>query len=284
MHTAQWAPLSGRTGSRTQKFALVVRPRGVDTSLTILSNDPKNPAPLSGLAIYSRKPGNLELPEKERREEEKATEVQLGKTDWRGSIRIPPAEDGSVRLIYVKNGKQELKMIPVMPGLFATIEAAIVDDKARVYAEGVANGWKNRILDFVARRAILETRIKMALEEENFERARKIYDDDYRSLKDYENSFDYLLKESKRQLLSRRDANERQRERINGMFTALETVIAKSVKSAEDSKLFDRILNRQAEDPEEAAQEAAAEAAAEAPATGDANTTRPLRTEPENPE
>ena len=194
MHTAQCAPLSGRSGSRTQKFALVVRPRGVETRLTILSSDPKNPAPLSGLGIYSRKPGALELPERERKEQEKLTEVAIGKTDWKGSIRIPPAPDGSVRLVYVKNGKHELKMIPVMPGLFPRIQAAIPDDKARVYAEGVANGWKNRILDFVARRAILEARMNLALENKDFERARKIHDNDYKRLKAYEASFDFMLK------------------------------------------------------------------------------------------
>ncbi len=201
MYTAQWAPLSGRTGSHTQKFALVVRPKGSETQLSLISNDPKNPAPMSGLTIESRTPGDPDVDDNTRKEQEKKSAVLLGKTDWKGTIDIRPTKDRSVRLIYVKNGKQELKMIPVMPGLFDSITAAVVDDKARVLAEGIANGWKNRILDYVAQRAILKAHINMAMDKDDFAKARKIYEDEYNKL-DTLGDLTLRLMQTKEQLLA----------------------------------------------------------------------------------
>lgn len=237
MFTGEWAPLSGRTGSRTQKFALVIRPRGETTQLTVISKNPKNPAPLAGIEIYSRRPG-----------EDHTNDLFIGKTDWRGRIEILPADDKSVRLIYVKNGKRELKMVPVMPGLFDEITAAVIDDKARVFAASVAQGWKNRILDFVARREIIKTRIKQALMNKEFAKARQIYDI-YQDLPKA-SQLQFQLIQSKEQLLARKDTDTLQRNLIVNMFDALDGIVMTRVRDEDSSDLFQRIINEDSSDPD----------------------------------
>ncbi len=117
--------------------------------------------------------------------------------------------------------------------------------------------------------------MNLALENEDFERARKIHDNDYKRLKAYEASFDFMLKESKKQLLSRKDANQRQRERIDNMFNNLDKVIAKSVKKPENTELFDRILNRESGEKGDNEEET--------PGGSDASIPRPSETQPATP-
>ncbi|MEM9410341.1 MAG: hypothetical protein AAGA30_04465, partial [Planctomycetota bacterium] len=92
LHSRQRSVLGGRSSKRAQKLALVIRPPETPTSLNLVSRSDKSKA-LSGYEIYSRKPGASK---------DEPSEF-LGLTDWRGSIEVPPTEDG-LRLIYVKRG------------------------------------------------------------------------------------------------------------------------------------------------------------------------------------
>ncbi len=150
----QRAPLSQRRSKRAQKLALVIRPPERPTKLMLVSNT-KDRVPMEGFVVESRRPGDP-----------RNVRTVLGKTDWRGSIEIPPSEDG-LRLIFVKRGARYLKKLPIIPGLYETVESTLPSDDTRLYAEGVVQGLSNEILSMVIQRQVFETDTQAALEKKD---------------------------------------------------------------------------------------------------------------------
>ena len=223
--TSQYAPLAGRSGRFIQKMALVIRPPQSATRLTLISRDRDNPRRLQGLEIYSRRPGQ---------DRELASEL-LGKTDWKGSIDIPPIDSG-IRLIYVKNGQRALAELPVIPGLYEHLVAKMPDDKSRLFAEGVVRGLQGELVDLLTRRNMLKTRIEIAFEKGNTKEAFAIFDDQYNELPDAE-EFRLRLSRTKQRLLSRGKPDNRQREKIGAMFVPLEEMVKRFVSDSEKTTL-----------------------------------------------
>jgi hypothetical protein len=94
--------------------------------------------------------------------------ILLGKTDWRGSIEIPPSSDG-LRLILVKRGERGLRRLPIMPGLYDSVVSTLPNDETRLFAQGVLRGLENEILSMVIQRTVFEADAKKALAEENMD-------------------------------------------------------------------------------------------------------------------
>ena len=153
------APLSQRASRRAQKLALVIRPPESSTTLRLMSTG-KNPVPLEGMEVFSRRP-----------DQEKGTDnEELGLTDWRGEIEIPPSPDG-LRLILVKRGSRPLKRIPIIPGLNKEVTTTLPNDETRLYAEGVFRGFQNEILSLITRREVAIQELDAALKTKNKDEA-----------------------------------------------------------------------------------------------------------------
>ncbi|MFK7767499.1 MAG: hypothetical protein AB8B55_09785 [Mariniblastus sp.] len=165
IQSSQRAPLSQRKSKRAQKLALVIRPPERSTRLFLVSST-KEKTPLEGFEIWSRRPG---APITEKSE-------FLGKTDWRGSIAIEPSPEG-LRLIYVKRGSRALKKLPIMPGLYDSVETNLPNDETRLFAEGVIQGLQNEILSLVIQRQVAEAEIEAALKEKDLDLAREKFSD-----------------------------------------------------------------------------------------------------------
>lgn len=148
------APLSQRKSKRAQKLALVIRPPERSTKLFLVSDD-KDRTPMEGFEIWSRAP---DAPIEDK--------VFLGKTDWQGSIEIPPSSEG-LRLILVKRGQRGLRRLPIMPGLYESVVSTLPNDETRLYAEGVLQGLQNEILSLVIQRRVYENDTTAAIEDKN---------------------------------------------------------------------------------------------------------------------
>ncbi|MDX1948762.1 MAG: hypothetical protein SFU86_25460 [Pirellulaceae bacterium] len=156
------AAIPSRGGVRTDRLALLVRPRYPATRL-VLQSRAKPPQPLTGYEVHSREPSG--------------TETQLiGVTDWRGSLEIP-AGDNALRVFLVKNGNQLLARLPIVPGQAPQLDAPLPDDDLRLQAEGAVTALYSRALDLVARREILAARIRSRLKERKFDEAQVLLDD-----------------------------------------------------------------------------------------------------------
>jgi hypothetical protein len=156
------AAIPPRGGARIERLALLVRPRHESTTLVLRSRSDAD-KPLVGYEIHRRlKDGDK-------------TEL-LGITDDRGSLVVPPG-DGSLETLVVKNGKQLLARLPLVPGYDQTLTASVVDDEGRLAAEGFVAALSSRVLDLVARREILAARIRARVKEGKTDDAQRLLDE-----------------------------------------------------------------------------------------------------------
>lgn len=151
-----------RSNQRTERLALLVRPRGESTRL-VLQSKGASPVPLVGYEVYE--PGQNEERSK-----------LLGVTDWRGSLEISQGSN-PLRTVIVKNGGQLLARLPLVPGLFSEERAEMADDQKRLEAEGAVRGLNASFLDVVARREVLAARIRRKLTTQDFTGAQTLIDE-----------------------------------------------------------------------------------------------------------
>lgn len=154
-------PVGGRSSPRVERTALLVRPTGDATQLRMVTRDDP-PQPLPNYEIY------------EKGEDDKS--VLLGRTDWRGSIKIAKGEN-PIRVVYVKNGRRVLARLPIVPGLYPVETAETRDDSHRLWAEGRIRALKSSFMDLVVRRRVLADRIRKKLEEGEVKTAKKLSDE-----------------------------------------------------------------------------------------------------------
>jgi hypothetical protein len=183
VHSGMRSPIRGRVSSRRERYALRVVPTLPDTQLVLesrtrRSDDPR--VPLADLEVYSTipstEPANPRSSEQPREEQKRNPPELLGYTDWRGTIRIAPAE-APLRILYVKNGGQLLARLPMIPGVEPQQVAQVPDDNPRLQAEGYVKGLSGELMDLVAQRQILAARIRKRIEEGKLDEAENLMDD-----------------------------------------------------------------------------------------------------------
>lgn len=220
------APLAQRKSKRAQKFALVIRPPERSTKLFLHSAD-KLKTPMEGFEIWSRKPGSS-------RDEKSEF---LGKTDWRGSLEIPPSPEG-LRLIYVKRGSRALKKLPIMPGLYDSVSTTLPNDETRLYAEGVIQGFQNEILSLVIRRDVLEGDIEKAIKDKDFDLARTTLNElqDLETPKEFKDRMS--IDEGQLKTLT---SDNRELGYINRSFETLKKILDEQGKKSRELEFLDSI-------------------------------------------
>lgn len=214
------APLSQRKSKRSQKLALVIRPPERSTRLFLVSDD-KERTPMEGFEVWARSP---EAPIEDK--------IMLGKTDWRGSIVIPPDSNG-LRLILIKRGERGLRRLPIMPGLYDSVVSTLPNDETRLYAQGVVRGLENEILSMVIQRTVFEADAKKGIEDENMEFIKE-------SLGKLEelSIFDMLNELTEQELkLKARTSNGSELSYITRRFDALRTILNERDQASEESTL-----------------------------------------------
>ena len=226
IESSQRAPLAGRASKRAEKLALVIRPPQQSTQLFLESRSQQK-IPLEGLEIWSRRPGATA---------EEHSEF-LGKTDWRGSIEIPPALEG-LRVIYVSRGARALRRLPIIPGLYQHLKTSVADDETSLYAEGVILGLEKEMLSLVIERKILESDIAAALVEKQLDQAKATF-------------ARYQMLESPREIKNRMADSElrlktmtqdrRELEYISKRFEALRLLLNSEVVKSRESELQEEI-------------------------------------------
>lgn len=154
--------LPTRGGVRLERLALLVRPRHPETRLLLRSRT-ETTKPLVGYEVH-RRTDNTEK-----------TEL-LGVTDVRGAFDLQ-AGTGQLETLIVKNGKQLLARLPVVPGCNDTLTAHITDDDPRLEAEGLLAALSSRALDLVTRREVLAARIRSRLKDGKPEEAKPLLEE-----------------------------------------------------------------------------------------------------------
>ena len=154
--------IPSRGGARTDRLALLVRPRYERTSL-ILESRSASKKRLAGYEVATKLP-------------EETDPVPLGATDSFGALDLPRT-DGGLQMLYVKNGRQLLARLPIVPGQAEELIASLADDEGRLQAEGFVMALQSRAIDLVARRQIIAARFRARLKEGKVEEAQLLLED-----------------------------------------------------------------------------------------------------------
>ena len=106
--------------------------------------------------------------------------MPIGATDTFGTLTLP-RRDGTLQMLYVKNGRQLLARLPMVPGQAEQLVATLADDEGRLQAEGFVMALQSRAIDLVARRQIIAARFRARLKEGKLDEAQALLDN-FRSL------------------------------------------------------------------------------------------------------
>lgn len=159
MYSGTRRPLGVRHRGRIELLAIAVRarPRPVVVRLQSRTNPEK---PLVGYEVFVQNTG------------EEATRL-LGRSDREGRVTVEPG-DTRVQLVYAKSGGELLARVPVLPGVQTHVDVPLPDDDLRLQAEARLSALREDLIDVVARRNILITRARQAMDDGDYQQARRL--------------------------------------------------------------------------------------------------------------
>ncbi len=216
-------PFRSRSSRQIEKLALLVRPTLDQTVLRLVAKDDPTTT-LTGYDIYSRVPGD------------KASTF-VGRTDWQGQVVVKRDQD-PIKIMYVKNGGRLLARLPLVPGFEATTIAELVDDSARLEAEGFLTGIQEQMVEVMARQQVFAIRIRRALADKKLDKAESLLDE----LGSLPTREDLLLAIRDRQQALTSD-NRAVQDRIDRMFRDTRGLIQKYVSSSLIDELRGEVLS-----------------------------------------
>ena len=160
LRTGLRTPLTNRGRGRIEQLAVGL-PRIYGSTRLVLRSRTEQDRKLSGYEVFAQDG------------DDESQVERVGRTDTSGSIRVPP-HLAQVRTIYIKSGDELVAKLPLVPGLAGEIVADLADDRARLTAESVLFGWQENFVDMVARRRVLESRVRSRLEEGELDEAQSL--------------------------------------------------------------------------------------------------------------
>lgn len=226
VHSSQRGPLAQRKSKRAQKLALVIRAPQQPTKLTLVSRE-KDASPIPGIEIWSRRIGMTK---------DDASEY-IGKTDWQGSIVIPP-DANRMRLVFIKRGSRALKKLPIVPGLYSSVTSSVPNDTVRLFSQGVITGFQNDITSLVIQRRVFEEDIDSAIKKNDLDTAKQILRD-YQELDTPQNIRSRMTDEQVR--LESLTNDKREIDHIRKMFDNLNEVVGAEINKSRESELQARV-------------------------------------------
>jgi len=162
LHSGIRSPLSTSRRGRMQQLALAVGKPAGQTTLALVSADGQA-RPLEGYDVLIRNP-------------DETTPRWIGRTDYRGQVAVP-AGTHPLQILSVKHGEQLLARLPCSPGLTPRESAELVDDDARLEAEGWVAAVQETLVDAVTRRSLLVAQIDARLKAGDNDQARRLLDE-----------------------------------------------------------------------------------------------------------
>lgn len=159
------APLGTRR-NRVQTLALGINGRGAGTKLTLMTRAPARKL-LAGVAVelspVPNPPRDTERPQREQSQDDQSDQEPADArnprqvTDRNGNVSISAASvsDGHPIWLLVHSGPVLLARVPFVPGLRSAETLELPDDSLRLEVEGDIALVQARLVDTVARRAVL---------------------------------------------------------------------------------------------------------------------------------
>ena len=132
------------------RLALGVSPSRDSTKIKLVAEG--SAAPLEGYEVASQEP---EVAGKS------GPIVSVGRSGPDGVVLVSVGTS-TLRTLLIRHGEEILARLPVVPGLAEEITISLADDRPRLAIESILNGIQDNLLDLVARREVLVSRVKAA--------------------------------------------------------------------------------------------------------------------------
>ena len=146
------SPLGGGRRRSVEMMAMRIRPRFASTRLRLLPANNQG-KPLAGY--------NVDVVAKRYANDEAKGETLKLVTDRQGLVEVPRTNGGPLVWLYIRSGKLLLSRVPFVPGLVEAASIELPDDSIRLAVEGATDLLTNRLVDTVARRAVLMARARI---------------------------------------------------------------------------------------------------------------------------
>ena len=132
------------------RLALGVSPSQDSTKVKLVAEG--SAAPLEGYEVAAQEP---EVAGKA------GAVLSLGRSGADGIVVVPPSLK-AVRTLLIRHGEEVLARLPIVPGLAEEITISLADDQPRLVIESALSRIQDELVDLVARREVLASRIKAA--------------------------------------------------------------------------------------------------------------------------
>ncbi len=132
------------------RLALGVSPSQDSTKVKLVAEG--SAAPLEGYEVAAQEP---EVAGKA------GAVLSLGRSGPDGIVVVPPSLK-AVRTLLIRHGDEVLARLPLVPGLAEEITISLADDQPRLAVESALSRIQDDLVDLVARREVLASRIKAA--------------------------------------------------------------------------------------------------------------------------
>ena len=162
IHSAHVNPLGGKRRLRLQRYAQAIRYPPRAARLTLQTPD-ELPNPLVGYDIIQRDAGTGDA-------------HVVGRTGDDGSTVLGPSAE-PWRVLYVRHGDRFLARLPMIAGWSDHYLVTLPSDDVRLAAEGFVSAFRQEIVDTVARRQILATRIRRRIADGQFDEAQALLEE-----------------------------------------------------------------------------------------------------------
>ena len=207
-------PLGQRKSKKAKKLALVIRPPKDSTTLKLLSRE-KQPIPMEGFTIK-------EVPVGAPR---KVTGVPIGISDYRGEFEIEPSDSG-LRVLVISRGGRNLMKLPVVPGLYKSVETKLPNDEIRLYSQGIFKGFQTELLGLIIQREYVRSNLDAALENKLANESSQFFDElrDLESLERFSERLSTAVSE-----LVAKTSDNRERKYIDDRLQSLKALISKKI-------------------------------------------------------
>jgi hypothetical protein len=160
----------------------------------------------------------------------------IGISDRNGQIVVPPGKS-RIQLLYVKHGGAVLARFPIVPGATnAHVDVPLPDDDIRLQAEARLAALREELVDVVARRNILMSRVKQEITDGDLKNAQTLLN----ALDQLPGRAQFNQQLSREARLHRSDDPQIQR-RIDRLIATTQVVLAQYLDPRPVSDLHDEL-------------------------------------------
>ncbi len=209
-------PLGQRKSKKAKKLALVIRPPQNSTTLQLLSKE-KQPIPMEGFTIKEVPIGAPRT----------VTGTPIGRSDFQGKFEVMPSENG-MRVLVISRGGRNLMKLPIVPGLYDSVETKLPNDEIRLYSQGVFKGFQTEILGLIIQRQVARANLERAIAKKLRTNAEEALSElrTLESLEQFRERFGTAVAE-----LKSKASDKRERAYIDSRLQSLKQLISKQINT-----------------------------------------------------